>query len=136
MRFLVGSFATVLLLAAFSLGQLSESKEPPAQQKKAETPQDRPTRIRVSAGVAERLLVKRVEPEYPGDVSVKGTVILHVIIGKEGDVQSIQLVTGHPMLAPSAINAVKQWKYKPFLLNGEPLEVDTTVVLHFELHKG
>ena len=60
-------------------------------------------------------------------------VVLTAIIDKDGNVQNLQLVSGHPMLAPAAIEAVKQWRYKPFLLNGQPLEVETTVTVTFRL---
>lgn len=95
-----------------------------------------PQRVRVSAGVATRLLLTRVTPDYPADARdqrIQGVVILHVIIDKEGNVSKVDLVSGHPLLAPSAIDAVKQWKYRPYLLNGMPLEVDTTVQVNFTL---
>ena len=135
MHLLAKFLATILVLATFSLGQSSESKESPAQPKKEEAPQDRPKRIRVSAEVAEKLLVKKVAPKYPPtDARITGKVVLHVIVGKEGDVQSVNLVSGHPMLVPPAIEAVRQWKYKPFLLNGEPIEVDTTVQIDVKIN--
>jgi len=54
--------------------------------------------------------------------------------GKDGNVQNLQIVSGHPLLAPAAIEAVKQWRYKPFLLNGQPVEVETTVTVNFRVH--
>jgi periplasmic protein TonB len=60
-------------------------------------------------------------------------VVLTAIIDKDGNVQKLQLVSGHPMLAPAAIEAVKHWRYKPFLLNGQPLEVETTVTVSFHV---
>ena len=57
-------------------------------------------------------------------------------ISKTGDIQNLHLISGHPMLAPAAIEAVKQWKYKPYLLNGEPVEVETTVQVNFTLSGG
>jgi TonB family protein len=95
-----------------------------------------PQRVRVSAGVSEGMLVDKVSPEYPPDARdqrVQGTVILHVNIDKEGNVSNVQLVSGHPMLAPAAIEAVRQWKYRPYLLNGEAVEVDTEVRVNFTL---
>jgi len=94
-------------------------------------------RVRVSPGVTKGLLVHRVEPSYPPlaqQAHIQGDVVLTAIIGKEGDVQHLQLVSGHPLLAPAAIEAVKQWRYKPFLLNGQPLEVETTVTVNFRVH--
>ena len=60
-------------------------------------------------------------------------MVLQAQISKTGDIENLQLVSGHPMLAPAAIEAVKQWKYKPYLLNGEPVEVETTVQVNFSL---
>src|SRR5579862_8418849 len=98
-----------------------------------------PQRVRVSQGVSTGLLVRKVNPTYPPlarQARIQGTVVLHAVIGKDGSIQNLQLVSGHPMLAPAAIEAVKQWKYKPYLLNGEPVEVDTEVQVNFTLSGG
>src|SRR5437870_1277010 len=98
-----------------------------------------PQRVRVSAGVTNGLLVKRVQPPYPPlarQARIQGTVVLQAEISKTGDIQNLRLISGHPMLAPAAIEAVKQWKYKPYLLNGEPVEVETTVQVNFTLAGG
>jgi TonB family protein len=95
-----------------------------------------PQHVRVSAGVSQGLLVSKVPPEYPPDARdqrVQGTVILSVKIDKEGNVFNVELVSGHPMLAPAAIEAVRQWKYRPYVLNGEAVEVDTEVRVNFTL---
>jgi TonB family protein len=95
-----------------------------------------PQRIRVSQTVEQGLLVTKVNPQYPKearDQHIQGTVVLSVIVDKEGNVANIQLISGHPLFAPVAIEAVKQWKYKPYLLNGEPLEVNTQVTVNFTL---
>jgi protein TonB len=95
-----------------------------------------PTRVRVSSGVSQGLLVRRVNPTYPPlarQARIQGVVILQAQISKDGSIENLQLVSGHPMLAPAAIEAVKQWKYKPYLLNGEPVEVDTQVQVNFTL---
>jgi len=94
-------------------------------------------RVRVSPGVIKGLLIHRVEPIYPflaQQARIQGVVVLTAIIDKDGNVERLQLVNGHPLLAPAAIEAVKQWRYKPFLLNGQPLEVETTVTVDFHLH--
>jgi protein TonB len=94
-------------------------------------------RVRVSPGVIKGLLIHRVEPIYPflaQQARIQGVVVLTAIIDKDGNVQRLQLMSGHPLLAPAAIEAVKQWRYKPFLLNGQPLEVETTVTVDFHLH--
>jgi protein TonB len=62
---------------------------------------------------------------------IQGVVVLTAIIGKDGNIRSLQLVRGHPLLAAAAIEAVKHWHYKSFFLNGEPLEVETTVTVTF-----
>ncbi len=95
-----------------------------------------PQRIRVSAGVSQRLLVTKVPPQYPQeakDQHIQGVVVMQVIIDKEGNVANVQLISGHPMLASAAIDAVKQWKYKPYLLNESPVEVETQVQVNFTL---
>jgi protein TonB len=98
-----------------------------------------PQRVRVSQGVSQGLLVKRVQPNYPPlarQARIQGTVVLHAVISKDGSIENLTLVSGHPMLAPAAIDAVKQWRYKPYLLNGEPVEVDTEVQVNFTLAGG
>src|SRR5215831_1333690 len=95
-----------------------------------------PQRVRVSSGVQSGLLVRKVQPTYPPlarQARIQGTVVLQAQISKSGDIENLQLISGHPMLAPAAIEAVKQWKYKPYLLNGEPVEVETTVQVNFSL---
>lgn len=95
-----------------------------------------PTRVRVGSTQMADQIVKKVAPEYPPlarQARIQGSVILKVQINKSGDVVNLQLFSGHPMLAPAAIEAVKQWKYKPFLLNGEPVEVETSVTVNFTL---
>ena len=98
-----------------------------------------PTRVRVSSGVSSGLLIRKVSPNYPPlarQARIQGTVILQAQISKDGSIQNLQLISGHPMLAPAAIEAVKQWKYKPYLLNGEPVEVETQVQVNFTLAVG
>jgi protein TonB len=98
-----------------------------------------PQRVRVSQGVVSGLKVRDVKPNYPPlarQARIQGTVVLHAVISKDGSIENLTLVSGHPMLAPAAIDAVKQWKYKPYLLNGEPVEVDTEVQVNFTLAGG
>ena len=82
------------------------------------------------------LLVHQVKPVYPSlamQVHTQGNVVLHAIIGRDGAILSLQLVSGHPLLAPAAIDAVRQWRYRPYTLNGEPAEVETMVTVRFVL---
>ena len=95
-----------------------------------------PRRIRVSQGVTEGRLIQKVEPKYPAlaiAARIQGQVVLNAIIDKSGQIQNLVLVSGHPMLVPMAIDAVRQWRYRPFLLNGEPVEVETTITVNFQL---
>lgn len=93
-------------------------------------------RIRISQGVTEGHLMQRIEPPYPvlaKAAHVHGLVVLAAIISKTGEIQNLVLVSGHPLLVPAALEAVKQWRYRPYLLNGEPVEVETTITVNFQL---
>jgi len=95
-----------------------------------------PQRIRISGGVTKGLLIHREEPTYPPlarAARVQGDVVLSAIIDTNGQITNLQLVSGHPMLVPAAIAAVRQWRYKPYLLNGQPVEVETTITVIFTL---
>lgn len=95
-----------------------------------------PQRVRVSQGVAQGLLLHKVDPLYPPlarQARIQGTVVLKVLVNKSGDVEKAEPVSGHPMLGPAAIAAVKQWRYQTYLLNGEPVEMETQVTVNFTL---
>lgn len=94
------------------------------------------TPLRVSQGVAQGFLVREVKPVYPPlarQARIQGAVILEAIIGKNGSIENLRLVSGHPMLAPAAIEAVRQWRYRPYTLNGQPVDVETQVTVNFVL---
>jgi TonB family protein len=91
----------------------------------------RPLRVRVSQAVMQGMVVSKVPPVYPADAKIQGSVVMNVIIGKDGNVQSERIVSGHPLLLPAAMDAVKQWKFRPYLLNGNPVEVDTQITVNF-----
>jgi protein TonB len=98
-----------------------------------------PVKLRVSSGVAAGMLVHSVKPQYPPlavQARIQGTVVLQAVIGKDGTIRELRLVSGHPMLTPAAIEAVKQWRYRPYLLNDEPVEVDTQINVNFTLGGG
>src|SRR6266481_2932976 len=98
-----------------------------------------PQRVRVSQGVTQGLLIRKVQPAYPPlarQARIQGSVLLQAQISKEGTIEHLTLISGHPMLAPAAIEAVKQWRYKPYILNGEPVEVDTQITVNFTLSGG
>jgi periplasmic protein TonB len=95
-----------------------------------------PSRIRVGGNVEAASLTNKVTPQYPPiakTAHVSGTVILHAIISKDGSIQELQYVSGPPLLMKAAMDAVKEWRYKPTMLNGEPVEVDTTIDVVFTL---
>jgi TonB family protein len=95
-----------------------------------------PQRIRVGGNVQRANLLQKVTPAYPPDAKearIQGIVNLAVIIGKDGTVQNVEVLSGHPLLIQAATDAVKQWVYKPTLLNGNPVEVVTQVDVTFTL---
>ena len=96
----------------------------------------RPSRVRVPQGVTQGMVISKVQPIYPPDAKaarIQGSVSIGALIAKDGSIQSERLISGHPLLAPSAMDAVKQWKYRPYLLNGQAVEVDTQVTINFAL---
>jgi periplasmic protein TonB len=98
-----------------------------------------PKRIRVPAGMAEANLIHDVAPTYPpeaGRTRIEGTVVLLAVIGKDGTVQDVRVKSGLQVLAQAAIEAVKQWRYRPYLVNGEPVEIDSQITINFTLSKG
>ena len=98
-----------------------------------------PQRVRVSQGVTQGLLIRKIQPNYPPlarQARIQGTVLLQAEISKDGTIENLRLISGHPMLAPAAIEAVKQWRYKPYILNGEPVEVETQITVNFTLSGG
>lgn len=95
-----------------------------------------PLRIRQGGNVTVASLVHKVPPTYPEKAvaaRLEGSVVLHVIIGTDGTIMQVEPVSGDPALTEAALEAVKQWKYKPTLLNGSPVEVDTTITVDFRL---
>jgi protein TonB len=81
-------------------------------------------------------LTKKVQPQYPPlarQARIQGSVVLRALISKTGQIENLQVVSGHPMLTSSAIQAVKQWQYKPYILNGQPVEVETNITVNFTL---
>jgi protein TonB len=92
--------------------------------------------MNVSQGVSQGLLIKKVQPSYPRNaltLRIEGSVELMETISKTGDITHIKILSGDPQLTRAAAEAVKQWKYKPYLLNGEPVEIQTQVTINFKL---
>jgi len=93
-----------------------------------------PSRIRIGAEVQQSKLIRKVDPVCPAESRrIQGAVRLAVIIGTDGKVINLQLMSGHPLLVPAAMEAVRQWVYAPTLLNGKPVEVVTEILVHFNL---
>jgi len=117
------------------LGAGISAAPPPPPVKEAPKPVT-PQRIRVGGNVQQANLIRKVQPVYPPlakQARIQGTVRFTAIIGKDGTIQNLQLVTGHPLLVEAARQAVSQWQYKPTLLNGEPVEVVTQIDVNFTL---
>ncbi|HEV2578593.1 MAG TPA: M56 family metallopeptidase [Acidobacteriaceae bacterium] len=92
--------------------------------------------IRVAGGIAAGQIISKVDPIYPPiarAAGIAGAVVLHAIIGADGTIQQLAVISGPPMLVGSAMDAVRQWVYKPYLLNGEPVKVDTTITVNYSL---
>ncbi len=115
------------------IGSLISSTNQPPQQVI-----EPPKRVRISQGVSVGLLENSVEPKYPLiaiRARVQGTVRLGAVIAKDGHIENLQLIEGHPLLVEAAMNAVRQWHYRPYTLSGEPVEVETTVIVNFHLDR-
>jgi periplasmic protein TonB len=95
-----------------------------------------PTRQFRTSSMLQGSLMRRVEPVYPPlarNARIQGPVVLAAIISKEGTMENLRLISGHPMLVPAAIEAVRQWRYRPYILNGEAIEVETQITVNFVL---
>jgi periplasmic protein TonB len=81
-------------------------------------------------------LIRKVQPTYPAlarSARIQGTVMLQAVISKQGTIENLIVLTGHPMLVPAAIDAVRQWHYRPYILNNQPVEVETQITVNFSL---
>jgi periplasmic protein TonB len=93
-------------------------------------------RIHVASRVVEANLIHDVAPQYPpeaGRARIEGTVVLLAVIGTDGSVKDVRVENGLPILAQAAIDAVRQWRYKPYMIDGEPVEVDSRITINFTL---
>lgn len=121
---MIARFGLLAMLIALLVCRVTAQTNPPQQ-------------VQVGQTVSQGLLVYKVQPSYPPlarQARVQGTVVLRAVIGKDGTIQDLSVVSGHPMLTKAALDAVKQWRYKPYLLNGEPVLVQTTINVNFELN--
>jgi len=93
-------------------------------------------RLNISQGVSQGLLIKKVAPVYPATalhLRIEGSVQMLATVSKEGDITEVKVLSGAPQLAQAAADAVKRWKYKPYLLNGEPVEIQTQITINFKM---
>lgn len=128
--------ALVLLLPAVAHGYPAQQNAGAGQ---SDSSQKAPSRIKMDRIVIATKILEKVPPVYPPlarQTRIQGTVRLHAIIGKDGLVKQLELISGHPLLVQSALDAVKKWQYEPVLLNGEPVEVDTTVDVIYALNQN
>ncbi len=136
-----GGIGTATSLGNSALARMIESipkpaEPPPAALPKPETP---PVIRRIVVGglVQAAKLISQPLPVYPAlarQARISGVVKLHALIGADGAIANLRLISGHPLLAPAAMEAVKKWRYQPTLLNGNPVEVDTEVSVTFALN--
>jgi protein TonB len=99
-------------------------------------PRPMPQTVKVSQGVSQGLLIKKVQPAYPlqaMNMHVQGSVQLQATISKDGSISNVKSLSGDSLLARAAMDAVRQWKYKPYYLNGEPVEIQTQITVNFKL---
>jgi protein TonB len=117
------------------IGSVPSAAPPPPPVKDAPKPVT-PKSIRVGGNVQAAKLIRQPKPTYPPlakQARIQGTVRFNAVIGKDGTIQNLTLVSGHPLLIPSAQDAVRQWVYQPTTLNGDPVEVVTTIDVNFTL---
>jgi TonB family protein len=93
--------------------------------------------VRISPQLAQKLVTHRVQPAYPNlarMARIQGTVLILAFIGKDGAPENLHIISGHPLLATAALDATKQWRYKPFAIDREPVRVQTTIAVNFVLN--
>src|SRR6266571_7079067 len=118
------------------IGGVPSAAPPPPPPVKVEEKKAAPQRIRVGGNVQAAMAIRAPKPTYPPlakQARIQGVVRLNAIIGKDGTIQELKAASGHPLLVPAALEAVKQWLYKPTLLDGEPVEVVTVIDVNFTL---
>lgn len=90
----------------------------------------------ITSHAMEAFLIRRVQPEYPAlarAARIEGEVLLQAVIATDGSIENLHVISGHPMLVAAALHAVQQWRYRPYVLNGIPVEVETQVTVRFVL---
>ncbi|HEX3321742.1 MAG TPA: TonB family protein [Terriglobales bacterium] len=128
--------------ATQSASPTNPAAQPPASANPADqsaapaTSGDLPKRVRVSQGVAQGMILHKVAPVYPELARrsrIEGTVLMKAIISREGDISELTAISGPRELIQAAMGAVRQWRYRPYLLQGQPVEVETQIVVNFTL---
>ena len=96
-------------------------------------------RAAIASHSMEAYLVRRVQPEYPPlakAARIQGAVLVGAFIARDGSIENLKVLSGHPMLVRAALDAIRQWRYRPYFLNGEPVEVETQITVNFVLNGG
>jgi periplasmic protein TonB len=133
MRFVLNLVLAVTFIAIPSRAQATPQQDAPPPQ-----PAKKITRVKQGGAVMVKMLKVKIEPVYPQlakEKGIQGTVRLHAIVGRDGTMEQIEVISGQPLLVQAALDAVRQWKYRITYLNGEPVEVDTTIDLNFSLNR-
>lgn len=137
MRFFSGVFL-LFLMSTFGLAKQENPKKEDKKEDKTEAQAPTVPRITVKGDVMKKKLVHKVTPRYPAEAMhqcVSGTVILRVLIGVDGSVKDMQYVSGPRILVQATMDGVRQYKYRPTMENGQPVEVDTTVETVFGIRQ-
>ncbi|MGZ4822447.1 MAG: energy transducer TonB [Terriglobales bacterium] len=119
------SAASTQVIAIFGLPPRPPEPPPSTQQ-----------RLKISSGVSQGYLLRQLRPAYPPmaiSAHVQGAVVLSALISRTGEIENLQVLSGHPLLVAAAVEAVKHWRYRPCLLNGDPVEVETQITVNFSL---
>lgn len=125
------SIRVALFAVALLMPFAAHAQEPAAATAPAPT-----QHVRISTGVLNQNALHKVPPVYPAGARaahIEGTVLLHILLDQNGNVEDLQPVSGPPELQPAALDAVRQWTYKPFILNGNPVPVESQVMVNFRL---
>jgi len=131
-----GTSEAILQITAPGGGVRTVAASLPAASAAAGADATPPARVRVGANVQQNMLISQPPAVYPPlakQAGVQGVVKLSATIAKDGTMQHLEVISGHPLLIPAALDAVKQWVYKPTLLNGQPVEVVTQIDVNFTL---
>jgi periplasmic protein TonB len=123
-------------MEGMELSRTSLLVEPPHVAPPEAPPEKHP--VKISEGVLQAQLISRIDPRYPDfarSTKIDGTVRLRAVISRDGRIESLEVVNGHPLLVKAALDAVRQWRYRPTILNGEPVEVETSITVVFQLRQ-